>query len=72
VQVDPGLTAVDPTLAFRDFQLLKLKYDKAAFKRFFHLQFSSLHGGAVHAATAATERAMVGSTVQVEPRLNPG
>ena len=27
VQVDPGLTAVDPTLAFRDFQLLKLKHD---------------------------------------------
>jgi len=27
VQLDPGLEAVDPTLAFRDFQLLKLKYD---------------------------------------------
>ena len=28
VQVDPGLEAVDPTLAFRDFQCLKLKRDK--------------------------------------------
>jgi len=28
VQLDPGLTAVDPTLAFRDFQLLKLTYDE--------------------------------------------
>ena len=27
-RVDPGLTAVDPALAFRDFQLLKLKYDR--------------------------------------------
>ena len=27
VQVDPGLEAVDPTLAFRSFQLLKQKYD---------------------------------------------
>ena len=31
MQVDPGypvVFAVDPTLAFRDFQLLKLKYDR--------------------------------------------
>jgi len=28
VQLDPGLTAVDPTLAFRDFQRLKLKHDE--------------------------------------------
>ena len=28
VQVHPGLQALDPTLAFRDFQLLNLKYDK--------------------------------------------
>ena len=28
MQVDPGLTAVDPARAFRDFQRLKLKYDK--------------------------------------------
>ena len=26
--VHPGLTAVDPTLAFRGFQLFKLKHDK--------------------------------------------
>jgi len=28
VQVHPGLEAVDPTLVFRHFQLLNLKYDK--------------------------------------------
>ena len=28
VQVDPGFFAVDPTLAFRDFQRLKLTYDE--------------------------------------------
>ena len=28
MQVHPGLEAVDPTLAFRHFQLLKLKHDK--------------------------------------------
>ena len=28
MQAHPGLTADHPTLAFRDFQLLKLKYDK--------------------------------------------
>ena len=27
-QVDPGFSHFDPTLAFRDFQLLKLNYDK--------------------------------------------
>ena len=27
VQLDPGLTAVDPALAFRDFQRLNLKCD---------------------------------------------
>ena len=28
MQLDPGLEAVDPTLAFRNFQLLTLKYVK--------------------------------------------
>ena len=27
MQVDPGFSQLNPTLAFRDFQLLKLKYD---------------------------------------------
>ena len=43
VQVDPGFFAVDPTLAFRDFQLLKLKHDKLLSSFAFHCNLRHYH-----------------------------
>ena len=43
------MEAVDPTLAFRDFQLLKLKYDKLLSNFAFKYNLKALHrGGGVH------------------------
>ena len=48
-QLHPGLEAVHPTLAFRHFQLLKLKYEKLlsdfAFRLCFELQPAPLQPG---------------------------
>ena len=49
VQVDPGypvVFAVDPTLAFRDFQRLKLKHDKLLSNVAFKMQPAPLQRGA--------------------------
>ena len=49
VQVDPGypvVFAVDPTLAFRDFQLLKQTYDKLLSKFAFNCNMRHYTAGA--------------------------
>ena len=43
LQVDPGLEAVDPTLAFRHFQVLKLKHEKPLSKFAFKCKPAPLH-----------------------------
>jgi len=45
LQLHPGLAALDPTLAFRDFQLLKPKHDEPLSKFAFQLQPVPLHRG---------------------------
>jgi hypothetical protein len=71
VQVDPGFEAVDPALAFRDFQLLKLNYDKLLSNLAFNCNlrhYSWLLDNAPEVAAAAEAGGLCfGEAVQVDP-----
>ena len=74
MQLDPGLTAVDPALAFRDFQRLKLKYDAllsnfACFGFNFDLRpCSAAQSSPCHVIRQLCVR-LIGGAVQVDPGL---
>ena len=83
----PWLTAVDPTLAFRDFQLLKLKHDKPlssfAFKcKLGHYAPDANGGGAPRCMFAVSDTgvgintqvwrcSLTPGSPQVDPRFTP-
>ena len=76
MQLDPGLEAVDPALAFRHFQLLKLEYDKLLSNFALKCNLKALHSGHVTidfgAASSNPMYNMVGQQhVLVDPGLTP-
>ena len=68
MQVDPRLEAIDPTLGFRDFQLLTLEYDKLLSNFGFNCNLRQYTMGAQLDAVTEDET-KDGRAVQVDPRL---
>jgi len=80
VQVDPGLEAVDPTLAFRlsgrGFRLLKLKYEKLLSNFGFNCNLCPSKVAAVQLGlhrmlSEHSAAAHCGEAVHVDPALTP-